>query len=198
MNALKNHFLIGLISLSMVSISCSDDDVPPEENEEEVIDKVSLIFTRTDIIEAPLKFEGIDPDGEGTDPFELDEIVLKAGALYELDIILENTTSNENITEEVKEEAEEHMFFFEFTNGLFSNPSGNGNYDNRADDVNYGDEDKNGNPIGVFTFWTTSSNSAEGQFRLVLKHQPDIKSATSTSGDGETDIDIIWTININE
>lgn len=197
MNALKNHFLIGLISLSMAAISCSDDDVPPEENEEEVIDKVSLIFTRTDITEPPLKFEGIDPDGEATDPFELDEIILKAGALYELEIILENTTSNENITEEVKEEGEEHQLFFSWTEGVFSDPSGTGNIGSSGT-VNYIDQDDSGNPIGLSTTWTTSQSAETGEFRVVLKHQPDIKSATSTSGDGETDIDIIWTININE
>jgi hypothetical protein len=32
---------------------------------------------------------------------------------------------------------------------------------------------------------------------VILKHQPDTKSANSTSNDGESDIDITWGITIN-
>ena len=62
---------------------------------------------------------------------------------------------------------------------------------NRADPVNYEDEDDAGFPLGLETTWTTG-NAATGTFRVVLKHQPDIKSATSDSTDGESDVDISW------
>jgi hypothetical protein len=108
----------------------------------------------------------------------------------------ENPADIEDITEEVREEADEHMFFFSWTDGLFSDPTGNGNVDNRADAVNYDDADGDGLPLGLNTTWSTGPASS-GSFRVILKHQPDgIKTATSGSSDGDTDIDISWQISI--
>ena len=99
----------------------------------------------------------------------------------------------------VEEEADEHQFFFEWTDGVFSNPTGNGNIDNKSDPVNYGSSvDSNGLPLGLTTSWTTSTTATTGtkSFRILLKHQPEIKSATSTSADGESDLDLSFTISI--
>lgn len=79
-----------------------------------------------------------------------------------------------NITDEVEEEDDENIFFFSWTNNVFGNPAGNGNIDDRADDVNYNDEDSNGDPIAHETPWTIAAVSS-GKFRVVLKHQPWIK-----------------------
>ena len=100
------------------------------------------------------------------------------------------------ITEEVVEESHEHMFFFSWTNNVFSDPTGNGNIDNRNDDINYEDADYNGLPLRLETSWTTGAAAAAGAFRVLLKHQPDIKNATSSSTTGETDLDITFTINV--
>jgi len=78
-------------------------------------------------------------------------------------------------------------------------PAGDGNVDNRGDAVNYNDMDAGGQPVGLNTTWTTGdASTADGEFRVVLKHQPDgIKTATSTATDGDSDIDITWTLSIN-
>jgi len=180
--------IIGLFSLS----ACSDDDAPPAENEEEVIDQVTLIFTPTG--GAPLTFSA---EGEGGVNFTIPTISLDANTEYALSVEVRNTAEGENITEEIDAEAEEHMFFYGWTNGLFSDPSGDGNIgpNSRSDDVNYNDQDANGYPVGLSTTWTTG-DAATGEFRLILKHQPDIKTATSTSNDGESDIDLVWDIEI--
>jgi hypothetical protein len=106
-----------------------------------------------------------------------------------------NSIEGEDITEEIMEEDEEHMFFFAWTEGIFSDPMGDGNADNRADAVNYNDFDANGQPVGLSTDWTTSAGMTNGTFRVVLKHQPGIKSATSTIADGGTDVDLTWNVN---
>jgi hypothetical protein len=64
--------------------------------------------------------------------------------------------------------------------------------------VNYNDFDENSLPVGLSTSWTTEcvEENVSGKFRLVLKHQPDIKSATSTAEDGGTDLDLEWDINV--
>jgi hypothetical protein len=102
-----------------------------------------------------------------------------------------------DITEEVEEEADEHMFFFAWTNNTFSNPTGNGNVDNRSDAVNYVDKDSKGLPLGLETSWTTIITSGNGTFRVILKHQPDLKSATTTSNDGESDLDVTFNLTVN-
>ena len=183
-----------LFSVSLVFTACNDDDVPPEENEEETITDVTLTFTPT--TGAPVTATWEDADGEGAGDPELTPITLAANTTYTLTIDLVNAINPddpESITEEIEEEDDEHMFFFSWTDGLFSDPTGDGNLGagNRAEAVNYEDEDDAGFPLGLETTWTTG-DATTGEFRVVLKHQPDIKSATSDSTDGESDVDITW------
>jgi len=181
--------------------SCSDDDPEPGDNEEtEVISRVELTFSPTgdgdDVVAV-----WFDADGDGAGAPTIDDIDLIEGVEYELSLTLTNTlvTPNEDKTAEIRGEAEEHMFFFEFTNNIFADPAGNGNVDNRNDPVNYDDQDANGLPLGLETTWTAGAHTdAAGEFRIILKHQPDIKSSTSTANDGESDIDITFPINIEE
>lgn len=191
LNSLLLAFLIGTLFL----YSCEDDDVPPEENEEEIITDVTLTFTPEGGGTA-ITAAAEDPDGEGPDDIEvLNDIVLEPNTTYVLTIDLVNDIEGESITEEVEEEDEEHMLFFAWTDGLFSDPSGDGNVGagNRNDPVNYNDSDDDGNPLGLETTWTTG-DVGSGTFRVILKHQPDIKSATSDSTEGESDVDLTWDI----
>jgi len=142
------------------------------------------------------------PDGEGVQDIMVDgPINLAAGVTYTLAVTLINelaepTDEEYNVSEEVEEEADEHIFFFAWTNNVFSDPAGNGNIDNRADPLNYEDEDANRQPLGLETTWTAGT-AASGTFRVVLKHQPDLKTATSDVNVGETDLDVTFTITVN-
>ncbi|MEK6477681.1 hypothetical protein WJR50_09105 [Catalinimonas sp. 4WD22] len=188
-----------LVPVSLLFVACEDDDVPPAENEEEVITNVTLTFTPEgggDVVTATW----VDADGEGSNDPVLTDIELAANTTYTMEMTLLNAIDpddTESITEEVREEGDEHMFFFSWTEGLFTDPSGDGNIgsDERDDPLNYEDEDDDGQPIGLETQWTTG-DAADGTFRVILAHQPDIKSATSTSEDGTTDVDITWDITI--
>ena len=183
-----------LFTAILLFTSCANDDVPPEENEEETITDVTLTFTPT--TGAPVTATWEDADGEGAGDPVRTPITLAANTTYTLTIDLVNAIDPddlESITEEIEEEEDEHMFFFSWTDGLFSDPTGDGNLGagNRAEAVNYEDEDDAGFPLGLETTWTTGGATI-GTFRVVLKHQPDIKSATSDSTDGESDVDISW------
>jgi len=172
-----------------------DPDAPACENEEEIITDVILSWIPTsggDTIVARAQ----DPDGEGPLDLLIDgPINLDESTDYNLMIQVRNEIEGEDITEEIREEDEEHMFFFAWTEGIFSNPAGDGNIDMRGDAVNYNDQDSNGLPLGLSTAWTTTAQNQNGTFRIVLKHQPDSKSASSTVADGGTDIDLTWNIN---
>lgn len=200
MNA--NHLRLVLVASLLFPIgflSGCDDDDPQKEDTPEMITKATLTFTPDS--GAPIVVTATDPDGEGAQDISVDSpINLEAHKSYTLSITLINGLAQPsdpayNITTEVEEEGDEHMFFFEWTNNMFIDPAGNGNLDNRNDDVNYGDQDVNSLPIGLETSWI-AGNQASGTFRVVLKHQPDLKTAASGSSMGETDLDITFEINI--
>jgi hypothetical protein len=193
-----------LASMAIISVaflaSCNEDDEPVKEDTPELITKATLTFTPAGGGTAVIA-TATDPDGEGVQDIAIDgPINLAANTTYTLSITLINELADPgqaeyNITEEVAEEGDEHMFFFSWTNNVFSDPAGNGNIDNRTDDVNYNDEDDNGQPIGLNTSWTTAAASS-GQFRVVLKHQPELKTPTSTASSGETDLDVEFDIDV--
>ncbi len=197
----RRALVIPAVALVSMFSACSDDD-PKKENTPELITEVTLTFTPVgggSVVEAI----ATDKDGEGVQKLTVDgPIDLEAGATYTLTIELINglvdpTEDEYDITAEVREEGHEHMFFFGWTNNVFSDPAGNGNIDTRADDVNYTDEDDNELPIGLSTSWTAAESSASGTFRVMLKHQPKKKTATSTSATGESDIDLTFTVNVD-
>lgn len=182
------------LALNISLFSCDDDDVPPAENEEEIIASVTLLFTPDNGGEA-LSFTYSDPDGDGgSKPPSIEPIVLAANTSYTMTIALAGV-NGENITAEVNKEADEHMFFFGWTQGLFSAPQGTGNITSRSGTVDYKDKDANNQPLGLITSWITA-DAATGTFTTILKHQPDSKTATSTVETGETDIEVNWPITI--
>lgn len=199
-----NIFKILSVAIILVSIGflygCKSDD-PQKEDTPELITKATLTFTPIGG-GTPVVVSATDPDGDGVQDIAVDgDIDLSIDTDYTLTIMLINelaapTDPGYNISAEVEEEGAEHLFFFGWTNNVFFNPTGNGNIDNRADGINYNDSDENGLPIGLSTNWSSSVNAASGKFRVMLKHQPDLKSATSTSSDGETDLDIEFVISV--
>jgi len=195
-NNFKNLFalVVGVFILPLLIASCGDDDTIEEENVEEVITDVTLSFTPSGG-GAAVTATFVDADGDGVMQPIISDLNLAANTTYSMSIQLLNSIENENISDEVQEEDDEHQFFFSWTNDRFSDPAGNGNTDNASDPVNYEDMDENNLPLGLSTSWTTG-DAGTGTFRVVLKHQPDLKSATTTVNDGETDVDVTWTLNI--
>jgi len=204
-NSINQNNLFRLAGLVMAVLllftfsGCNEDD-PQKEDTPEMITKATLTFTPA--IGAVVVATATDPDGEGVQDITVDNpINLEAGNTYTLVITLINELAQPsdpayNISNEVEAEGGEHLFFFEWTNNVFSDPAGNGNFDNRNDKVNYEDQDANAMPIGLQTAWTAGAPGASGTFRVVLKHQPGLKSATSDSATGETDLDVRFGIHV--
>lgn len=195
------QLLAGMVTVvSMGFLAGCDPDDPEKEDTPEMITRVTLTFTPSaggDLVVVTAS----DPDGEGIQDMTVDGPAnLNANSTYTLTLALINELAEPadpgyNITAEVEEEGDEHMLFFAWTNQVFSDPAGDGNMDNRKDALNYGDEDENGLPVGLKTLWTTAGPSS-GTLKILLKHQPGLKTETSTSSEGETDMDAEFTIQV--
>jgi hypothetical protein len=187
-------------TLLTTMIGCDGDD-PIKEDVPELITKATLTFTPPGA-GAGIVVTATDPDGEGVQDLVVDgPINLTIATTYILTIDLINglaspTSAEYDVDKEVAKESDEHMFFFAWTDDVFENPVGDGNADNRDDAVNYNDKDSGGLPLGLSTTWRSSPVAASGTFRVLLKHQPNLKSATSTSATGESDLDITFTISV--
>ena len=103
----------------------------------------------------------------------------------------------ENIGIEIREEEDEHQMFFLFTNGAFLDPEGNGNIDNFSDSINYIDYDRYNNPVGLETYWITGNQIQNGLFKVILMHQPGVKTSTSGIFDGDFDFNLEFILNIS-
>lgn len=184
----------------LMLMACEADD-PIKEDIPELITKITLTFTPVGAGPAVI-VTASDPDGDGVQDIMVDGAVnLAANTNYTLALSLinelaEQTSPEYDLTNEIEEEGDEHMFFYGWTNSVFADPLGDGNIDDRGDVINYEDEDETGLPIGITTAWTSGTLSS-GTFRLVLKHQPGLKTITSDVEVGETDLDVVFDIVVN-
>ncbi|MEP4532892.1 MAG: hypothetical protein ABJ004_07385 [Cyclobacteriaceae bacterium] len=178
-------------------ISCKDNDTSEVENNElKNITDVVLVFK--DSNGERIETVAINSGGEGPDDFVVaDTVFLKPNEYYRMIVELVNIAEQRSFIEVVVDAAIEHMFFYSWTEGIFNSPSGNGNIDSRNDPLNYEDFDYLDRPLGLTTSWTTAAVGV-GEFRVVLKHQRDLKTTTSTVADGITDMDITFPIKIVE
>lgn len=178
-----NTLLFAMILIADMLTGCKKDNdkIPdPPLHEGEVITSLRLTFTdsanSSNVATATFK----DPDGDGGNaPTQFDTIRLDANKTYLVSILLldETKTPADTISSEVKEEANDHHFFFHHTGVTVA--------------TTYLDEDTNTPPLplGLKTRWKTG-NAGNGTSQVILKHQPGEKDGTESPG--ETDIDITF------
>lgn len=187
-----------------LTFACADDDdasptgpAEPEEHEddddhhgpgeEELI--TTLALTLTPSSGGPsytVRFR--DLDGEGGNPPVTDRIELDAGTDYDCmaQVLNETESPPEDITEEVKEEAEAHQFFYQ-TLGGFS-PATVTYADKESDYVTNSGVD---HPVGIAFTLSVPENAQNGQFRVILSHFDEAPKDGVNQSD-ETDIDVMF------
>ena len=175
----KNLMMVLLVGAALFMNSCKKDTIDP--NESELITTVRLKLTNTFSSSInPLIYEFKDLDGEGgAAPVKFDDIVLQKNIPYicEVTVLNESVSPADDITKEIKAEANDHQFYFV--------PSSS----NLLTVSNY-DTDAQGLPLGLSSFWVTGLNPGTGTLRLVLKHKPGTKAANDLINKGETDIEL--------
>lgn len=182
---MKKTTLLSLIALMVAVLfvaSCKPDD-PDDPNEEEVITKVQLTFSDSANGTNSFTVTYSDPDGDGgAVPTRFDTIRLDSGKVYNASIALydESDPQNiENITLEVQEESQDHIFCYTATGASVAvlRTDSDGTF-----------------PIGITTKWTAGTPGA-GTMRVELRHQPGVKDGTCTPG--ATDVQLDFRLEIN-
>jgi hypothetical protein len=178
-----------LLLLTTVLTGCKNDgDLPevpqPTVNEPEVITTLTLNFTDANGVQPDVSATFRDPDGDGGQgPDIFDNIDLVANTTYNCTITLldESGSEVEDMTVEIREEDDEHLFCFTPASGA---------------DVTVTRTDTDGTfEVGLSSQWATGAAST-GTVNVVLKHQPDgLKDGTCAPG--ETDVEVLFITNIN-
>lgn len=183
MKRLFRPYLAMFVMGSILFTSCSKDGDPEPDEEGELITTMILTMIPQGggaTVTATFR----DLDGPGGVAPTITPVTLAANTSYNTTITLLDETKNpaENISEEVEEEGDEHELFFVTSTGLNLT-------------VNKTDRDVNGRPIGLISVIQTQGASS-GTLRVVLKHQPGLKSSTSNINTGETDVDQTFQVTI--
>ena len=183
-------FPILLLTLLFTVASCDKDD-PEPENEEELITTLRLEFTpQAGGDQIQMLF--FDPDGNGGMDPTIQGATLKPNTVYDVDVTLlnESVTPATDISQEVRDEGEDHQFFFAITEGL------------DLQSYEYLDFDENSRPIGL-EFRVTTGEPSFGLFQVTLRHEPDkgaagVSQGQITNAGGETDIEVSFNMVIEE
>ena len=172
-----------LLSATLFTVSCKDEEVVVEE-ENELITTVKLNFTSGGTTQS---FKYSDPDGDGGKTPTIDAISLKPNTAYTLtvEVLDESKMPVGNITDEVKKESDEHLFVYTPT------PSSLLTY-------SYGDKDAKNFGIGI-TGSAKTNVAGTGKLKVQLRHQPPIngkatKDGTPTPGSDDINIDFNVTV----
>ena len=177
------HLFI-LLSVLFVSVSCSKDNIEPDDDNE-LITTVKLSFkSSTGTVKS---YFWRDKQGDGVMD-SVDPIVLDKNASYELSVSLLDETKNPvfDISKEINEEADVHLFVYKST------PTGLVN-------VVIKDLDKKGLPLGLLSEVKTQIAPGNGNFNVVLKHQPPVNGVAVKNGSaslGSTDVDVSFPLSV--
>lgn len=182
----KKSVYLGMLVLSIFSFtSCENQTTPDEVNEDELITtvEVTLITDSQTII-----LKSVDLDGPGgADPIITVTDPLTKNTVYSGTVRFLNELEDEDITEEVLAEAEEHQVFYQA-------PTAFGTF-------TYDDTDADGKPIGLEFTFTTGSTATSGNLRVTLIHEPNksgigVAEGKIANAGGESDVEVDFQVQI--
>ena len=205
-------FMIVAVFAAAVTFSCADDNNPvaadmddhDDDHDDDDDDdhghgpgEVELITTLKVTLTpqgggSPLTVQFQDLDGEGGNEPVIDRIVVDAGTVYDGSILELNELESppEDITEEVKEEAEAHQLFFHTLGGFA--PATVEYADKESDYVTNTGVD---HPVGLKFTLTVPASARNGQFRVVQSHY-DAGPKDGVTPSDETDIEVTFEVEV--
>jgi hypothetical protein len=182
------NLLLTMALISLVIFGCSTSD-PEPVNEEELITTVNVTFTNTQNANDVVIASFVDQDGPGGNDGITTNPTLTANATYtvQIEFLNESVSPTEDITEEVKEEGDDHQVFYVISSSLNIG-------------VAYNDEDANNLPIGLNCTFTVGA-AGTGTMETILVHLPVKTNAGVSEGDitnagGDEDIHISFDVTV--
>ena len=189
MKTIRNYSIAVVVLFTLLMAGCKkDDDSPvpasattPPTHEVEVMTSLIISFIDTAGVQPSVNYAFRDPDGDGGNgPTVHDTIRLVANTYYNATVQVLNETESpaEDVTLEVLDEDDEHLFCYDpsNTNVSVTRTDSDGTYE-----------------IGVTSRWDTGA-IATGNTTITLKHQPGVKDGTCAPGD--TDIEVTFVTEI--
>ena len=187
-----NQRIVPLALAAMVAFAACDTppiDTDPQELITEVI--ISLIPEGGGTV---LNIIANDADGDGTGlEFAPARLAIPAGR-YTGRIQLRDNINSVNVTEEIEELAEEHLFRYTLT------PFGAGSITITDSESDYAPTDDNGGDFDVgLTFDVTIEDTASGNgaINVTLFHFDEGPKASNTATSDELDIDVDFPVSFN-
>lgn len=174
---------LGLNLITFTACQKDDGDGDDPDNEQEVITTVQLTFTPA-AGGSPLIFVFSDPDGPGGQAPAVDQVALAANTNYEMEVEFidnSNPSSPDFITDEVQDEADEHLVCYAVSSAAVT--------------ATAKDQDTNGDPLGLIADVQTGA-AGTGSLTISLKHMPS-KSAANACSTGETDVEATFDLAVN-
>ena len=177
--------MLALGALSLVVVGCKKDAVNPaddhEHNDGELITTLELKFSGKGVVNNDTTFVVTfdDPDGDGgNSPIKFDQINLLKNTDYSVELTLldKSKTPYDTISNEVLEEADDHLFFYS------SNPVDRLN-------ITITDKDTKGRSLGLRSIWKTNIAAGSGKVKVKLMHQPGVKDGKSEVGDTDVEVE---------
>jgi hypothetical protein len=180
---LTTKTLLMTMFASTLMIACKKDEPVPQEDNENLT-TLSLKFTENGVTKT---FSFKDLDGTGGNAPTIDPVVLEANKIYALsfEILDETKTPIQNITSEIEQQKDEHLFEF------ISNPASLLFFSGK-------DKDSRGFDVGL-TATVKTTTTGTGKLQVVLHHQPPVNGIPIKNGSftvGSIDFDGTFNIEV--
>lgn len=204
---IKTIAAVAMLSLALSACKKDKNEPAPEDpqppaNETELITTMKVMLHDT-TTHADYTYVFSDVDGPGGNPAtfggtnQSDSVInINASHVYKCNIVLLDETKSpaDTISNEVKDEAIDHMLFF---NNI--DPSGTPYtvyLSGSMTSIKYLDLDANNRGVGLTTLWTAPGMMmSKSALKIVLRHQPGAKNGTYAPG--ETDIEVDFKLKVN-
>lgn len=184
------RIIFSVIVISSVFYSCKDKDKDPSNptsiNPQELITTVKLTLTDASDSNNTFTVQWKDADGPGALAPVIDTLLLDTSKTYTAVVsVLDETKSPvDDISTEIKEEAESHQFFYTLSSNLTGRIA-----------ITRTDKDLNNLPVGLeLQLTTTAGAPAQGTLNVVLSHYDGVPKTASPSA--ESDIDITFPVRL--
>ncbi len=185
----KNRIWMPVLALGlMVTLTqCKKGDKVSPDDENELITTVQLEF-QPDGPRAARTFTYRDVDGDGGNPpSKFDTISLDTKMTYTLKVAVldESKTPTEDITKEISEKKEEHLFVFTSDPTLLIT-------------YTYADQDSRNLPVGL-TGTVRTGAAGTGKLRVQLRHQPPVNGKVvkfGAPGPGSDDVNLNFNLRV--